>query len=98
MGGECFFIQVHQSDANSQQFHQIFAGKEPFSDLPNFRTIERIVVEINLHAHQSLVKPSNMTPELWVILQRCLAVDPARRPTMNEVVAELQRLAPVYNH
>jgi hypothetical protein len=74
------------------KFFQIFAGKEPFSDLSRFRTTQTIV-EILHHGHRSLVKPSNMSTELWATLQRCLAADPVLRPTMSEVVAELVSLS-----
>jgi len=84
-----FFLSVRKSIHDSQQFHQIFSGKEPFSDLPKFRTLEQVVKEIGLHGHECLVKPSDMSPGLWAILKRCLAADPALRLTMEEVVAEL---------
>jgi len=34
-----------------------------------------------------------MGAELWVILQGCLAADPVLRPTMSEVVAQLESLS-----
>jgi hypothetical protein len=89
----CFFLSVPKSIPDSQQFHQIFSGKEPFSDLPKFRTLEQVVKEIGLRGHECLVKPSGMSPGLWAILRRCLAANPALHLTMEEFVAELQSFA-----
>ena len=88
-GQSAFFLFIQKSNPDLQQCHQIFTGKKPFADLPNFHAIAKVAVEINLRGHQRLVKPGNMSAELWAILQRCLARDPMLRPTMATVVAEL---------
>jgi serine/threonine protein kinase len=86
------FIQKSNSDV--QQLHQIF---EPFSDLPRFRRREQTIAEIYNCGQQCVVRPNDMSAELWALLRRCLAPDPALRPTMIEVVAVLESLSS-YSH
>lgn len=65
---------------------QIFTGTPPFSGL----TLVQAVAEILFHGHLRIKKPAVISENLWDIMQRCWARDPAARPLMPDVVIELE--------
>ena len=70
---------------------RVFTGNPPFEDCTDIRAASRILDGVRP------VRPRNaedigLTPELWELLERCWNQDPARRPTIEEVVRTCEGL------
>jgi len=75
----------------------IFTGSAPFSAANSCNT-GAVAVEDLLSRHLQIKKPASgiMCDGLWELLQSCWACDPARRPTMGQIVDALEEIE-LYN-
>ncbi|KAG6908174.1 hypothetical protein DXG01_005827 [Tephrocybe rancida] len=78
--------------------YEILTDKVPFHEIPN-----ELAVVFHIMNRQTPTRPSNqsdawiiygMTQELWGILEQCWNYEPARRPTMSDIVAYLASIMP----
>lgn len=72
---------------------QIYAEKSIFKNNISIRGLQKIMERGHLEILGN-AKPPQMSEALWDLLRRCWSVNPASRPTMMEVVAELSALVP----
>ncbi|KZT20829.1 kinase-like protein [Neolentinus lepideus HHB14362 ss-1] len=59
----------------------VLSGERPFAHIRN-----DMIVIIRISAGERPRKPSNINGDIWAILNRCWDMDPARRPSSEEVV------------
>ena len=68
--------------------YEIMSGRKPFANMPLYTCI----VEIARHGHFSLPRPNAINVALWQLLHACWAIDPGDRPTMQNVLGQLETL------
>jgi hypothetical protein len=64
---------------------QVYGGKQPYHGDPYYCGIVKIINQ----GHRALDKPPEICPKLWAIMQKCWALQPAGRPTMDQVELDL---------
>jgi len=77
--------------ALSLLFWQIFSGKIPFSNIRDVTAIVRIVKGRRPLRTQQCDE-AGLNDELWVLIGQCWAQDEQLRPSISEVVREVERL------
>jgi serine/threonine protein kinase len=70
---------------------QMFCGRPPYHDYHGYH-YSRGIVKIISHGHRTLDRPLEISPELWIILQKCWRSNPAARLSAPQVEWELRQL------
>ena len=65
--------------------YELVSGHPPYAGEP--------LAVLRRHVEQEPERPSGMPDEVWDVITWCLAKDPARRPSADELAAELRALA-----
>ncbi|KAI9005693.1 kinase-like domain-containing protein [Hyaloraphidium curvatum] len=74
----------------AMMFYQVLAkGKQPYGDLSGIAAMTKAIV-----MGKPPTKTADMGDDVWAILERCWALDPEARPTMDQVVEDLSKLVP----
>ena len=68
-------------------FNELLTGGPPFHG-------SSLAIILLAHLNQPPRRPPGLSDGLWDLLSRMLAKDPARRPTVSEAIAELDRAFP----
>jgi len=68
--------------------YEIMSGRKPFANM----RLYTCVVEITRRGHLSLARPKEINVRLWQLLRACWAIDPANRPSMQDVLGQLETL------
>lgn len=68
--------------------YEIMSGLKPFANMRPYTC----VVEITRRGHLSLAQPKEINVGLWQLLRTCWAIDPGDRPTMQDVLGQLETL------
>ncbi|KAI9005694.1 kinase-like domain-containing protein [Hyaloraphidium curvatum] len=74
----------------AMMLYQVLAkGKQPYGDLSGIPAMTKAIV-----MGKPPTRTADMGDDVWAILERCWALDPEARPTMDQVVEDLSKLVP----